>query len=216
MSQRVFLVYLRKPESKSDPRDDPFWEKGSFGITLCHHRNLLSPSNRRELLGARLAFAQPGQGCAKLVYVTPPVAVRRYRMRGYEDAIETRWQPRTMPLAFDRAPTLMDRECRTAFPALKEMLRAVKGPTPLRKLASKFRTRVEPLPHPVSAEVVDVYRRPRRKVGKLGIAKTFIEALPARIGAKYDRERRYRKLQRDAGKGSCTQKPLAWVCGSRP
>jgi hypothetical protein len=214
MPTNIFLVHLRKPRRNSDQREDPFWELGSFGITLCHHRNLLSPDNGRRLLNARLAFAQPGPGCTKLVYITPPVAIRRYRKRGYEDVVEARWHPRTMPLAFDRAPNLIDRKGRTAFPFLKEMLRGVTGPTPLRRFASKFRTRSGPLPQHVSAEVLDVYRKVRKKVGTAGIAKSFVDAFPGRIGVTYNRKERYRKLQRDAGRGGCTRHQRT-ICGSR-
>ena len=43
--KKVILVHLRRPRSRSDKRDDPFWEFGSFGITGCHARNLLHPED---------------------------------------------------------------------------------------------------------------------------------------------------------------------------
>jgi hypothetical protein len=213
---KVFLVYLRKPRRISDQREDPFWEFGSFGITLCHHRNLLSPNDSKKLVGARLAFIQPGPGCTKLVHVTPPVAVRRYRRRRrQEDVLETRWRPRTMPLSFDYAPTLIDRRGRSAFPLLKKMLRGIKGRTPLTKFASKFRTRSKPLPQDVSAEVLDKYRQARREAGSAGIAKNSVDAFHGKTGVTYDRRTRYRRLQRDAGMGGCTQRQRTGICASR-
>src|ERR1035438_6995686 len=66
--QNVFIVHLRRPKSKCDPRSDPFWEFGSFGMTGCHASNLMNPRNAQNLECARLAFVQGGPKGMRLVY----------------------------------------------------------------------------------------------------------------------------------------------------
>ena len=59
----VIIVMLRRPR-KNDPRKDPFFEYGSFGLTGCHRTNLLA---NKAAAGCRLAFAQGGPSGFRLV-----------------------------------------------------------------------------------------------------------------------------------------------------
>src|ERR1022692_741575 len=84
----VIIVHLRRPGSRNDKRSDPFWEFGSFGITGCHERNLLSLRNAEKLDGVRLAFAQGGPKGTRLVHLTPPV-----KIIPHQHYIEAQWSP---------------------------------------------------------------------------------------------------------------------------
>jgi len=103
---RVVLVHLRQPD-RSNPkekRSDPFWEFGSFGCTGCHSHNLMHLARSEALDGARLGFAQGGDGGFKLVVLTPPVTVFRHK-----NHCEVRWErSQEMPFRYCRAPLLID------------------------------------------------------------------------------------------------------------
>jgi hypothetical protein len=102
----VILVVLRQPNRRPDEkRSDPFWEFGSFGCTGCHRRNLLHAVKVDVLSGVRLAFAQGGDQGFKLVFLTPPIRLRRHPGK-----IEAFWSPRTMPFRYDGAPLLINNE----------------------------------------------------------------------------------------------------------
>src|SRR5450631_2635260 len=100
-TDQIVIVHLRRP-GRDDPRNDPFWEFGSFGTTGCHRDNLLNPKKIHELEGVRLAFAQGGKAGFKLVFLTPRISTVKYR-----NLAETRWQPPSMPLKYDEAPILV-------------------------------------------------------------------------------------------------------------
>ena len=62
MKPKLFIVLLRRPKSEAgEMRSDPFWEYGSFGLTGCHSKNLLSLRNMDNLNYGRLAFVQGGK-----------------------------------------------------------------------------------------------------------------------------------------------------------
>jgi hypothetical protein len=92
---RVVIVLLRRPKPRSvnpsEKRSDPFWEFGSFGVTGCHAKNLMSSRSAERLNGVRLAFAQGGTQGTRLVCLTcltPPVNFVDQGLR-----IEARWAP---------------------------------------------------------------------------------------------------------------------------
>src|SRR5438067_911392 len=99
----VFIVCLREPGYKTDYREDPYWETGSFGCTGCHSRNLFNPSGQHLHDGAQLAFAQGGPDGTKLLFVTPEI-----NMRSAGQFVEAKWQPGKMPLKYANAPLLID------------------------------------------------------------------------------------------------------------
>ena len=96
----VFFVQLRRP-GRNDVRTDPLYEFGSFGCTKCHSKNLLHPDNFKKLEGARLAFIQGGHLGSRLVLLTPPISVKKWK-----DNCEARWKPAAMPFKYAEAPVL--------------------------------------------------------------------------------------------------------------
>jgi hypothetical protein len=169
---RVILVMLRQPR-RGDPnemRTDPLWEFGSFGCTGCHHANLMNPAKITELHGARFGFAQNGPYGIKLVYLTPPVRTLHHGSFG-----EAKWSPAEMPLTYASALTLVNNLGYSDVPLMMSMLSGVRRNSPVARFASKFRARREPLPPPVSEQVIAVYER-IRKGGS--VARSYVDALP--------------------------------------
>ena len=189
-SARVVIVMLRRPRLKdpTEMRTDPLWEFGSFGCTGCHRNNLMNPKKLTEHNGARFAFAQNGALGVKLVHVTPPV-----RMRPHGAFAEAVWRPAEMPLRYDAAPTLVNNFGASDVPTLIVMISTVKRGSPIAQFASKFRSRRQPLPDHIGAELLQVYRRFRAAGG--AVAETYVDALPyapPRIDT--DREATYQRL----------------------
>ena len=152
----VFVVLLRRP-GKNDPRTDPFYEFGSFGLTGCHRRNLLHPRMaKRRLEGARMAFVQGGDGGARLICLTPPVTVLSHSKdgQGQDTRIEVCWNkddPAARFFKYDSAPIITD------IGDLAEMIKGVARPTPQAKLSSKFRSSTTPLPPHVADALVSIH-----------------------------------------------------------
>ena len=107
----VFIVCLREPGSKTDYREDPYWEVGSFGCTGCHSRNILNPTGQHVADGARFAFAQGGSAGTRLLFVTPEI-----KLRSFGELTEATWQPPEMPFKYLDAPLLIDSDGETQFP----------------------------------------------------------------------------------------------------
>jgi len=171
----VFLVCLRQPRSKTDYREDPYWELGSFGCTGCHATNLLHPGSNHIPGGARLAFAQGGPSGSRLVLLTPPV-----RVLAHEDRVEVRWNAR-MPFKYAAAPLLIDAAGNTACPKLKSFISESRSTLWRHKLSSKCRSKANPLPDDVAAELVAVFDRAysRASTNKPGqLAGTYLDAIP--------------------------------------
>ena len=212
-SQRVIVVHLRRPDlgNPNEMRTDPFWEFGSFGCTGCHAANLLNPRRAGELSGARLAFAQGGPHGFRLIKLTPPVDVTNHSNR-----VELRWSPHAMPFRYAEAPLLIDNAGRTDFPSIGSMLSDVDRTSWEGAFSSRFRSRREPLPEKVAAEVITTYERLRCQAPADSFARTYDEALPYQP-PRVDRNRRdtYRELLATlsgrASKGtpltSCRRKP---------
>ena len=178
MRDHIVIVHLRRP-GKNDPRNDPFWEFGSFGITGCHRDNLLSPKKIHELEGVRLAFAQGGRKGFRLVFVTPRISTVKHRI-----VAETRWQPAPMPLRYDQAPVLVANDG-TMMGGMKETLQGVDRSTWEAKFSSRFRSRRGPinqdfpeLAEQIATEFARHYKR-AKETG--GVARTYDEALPWKI-----------------------------------
>lgn len=191
----VIIAMLRQPrrDDPTEQRNDPFWEFGSFGITGCHGRNLLNPKKAHELEGKRIAFAQGSPGGMKLVYVTPPVAVKYH-----SDRVELNWSPADMPLTYKSAPTLIDSLGYSDFPALFDEVGNVARTTPVGQFSSKFRSRRIPLPTALSRQIlaafhtadIDGRERAIRYIDCLPYPPPWIDA---------DRRKTYRELTHFAG-----------------
>ena len=194
VADQVIVAMLRQPrrDDPTEQRNDPFWEFGSFGITGCHGSNLLNPRKAHELEGKRIAFAQGGPQGIKLVYLTPPVSVRHHASR-----VELIWSPAAMPLAYETAPTLIDNMGGSDIPALLDMIDNVARTTPVGQFSSRFRSRREPVPAEVGAQLLAAFRNAEHD-GRAR-ARRYIDCLPyppPRID--HDRRRTYRDLLRSA------------------
>lgn len=192
---KVILVQLRRPDlsNPDERRSDPFYEFGSFGCTGCHKRNLLHPRNAAHVDGARLAFHQGGPSGTRLIYLTPPVTVRKW-----PDRCEVLWdapESERMPFRYRDAPILIrngargKREGVSDFPLLLEMIAGGERGTLVAQFSSNFRSRKEPLPPAVAREIIEVYAQRRAMVTPSEIARTYDEALPF-PPPRIDRERR--------------------------
>lgn len=187
----VIVVCLRQPlRDASERRDDPFWEVGSFGCTGCHSKNLMNTKRASELIGQRLAFVQGGPLGFRLICVTGEIEAINY----LGDIIEVRWRSE-MPLAYARAPVVVDNQGRSDLPLLKKETDLVRRSTPMAKFASAFRTRRVPVAGEIGLAIVKTYATFRRK--QENIASTYADAMPwppPLIEA--DRLKRYRTLRR--------------------
>ena len=74
--ENIYSIYLRRPKTKSDSRDDPFYDRGDFGSTGCHSKNILNPryKNKFKEGNAKLCFMQGGSENTKIVYITPSLS----------------------------------------------------------------------------------------------------------------------------------------------
>ncbi|HEX4451707.1 MAG TPA: hypothetical protein VH143_12600, partial [Kofleriaceae bacterium] len=150
MSTPVIIVHLRRPRSH-DKRTDPLYEFGSFGLTGCHRRNLLSDTSAA---GARLAFAQGGHLGFRLVMLTPPSDVRELA-----HVREAFWSPPSMPLRYDNAPVIIDNDGSSDVNGMRELLDGVNRSTWCEKFSSAFRTRKSPLESRVATGIVHAWER---------------------------------------------------------
>jgi hypothetical protein len=169
---RVIVVLLRRPRQEADERRDaPFWEFGSFGCTGCHRRNLMNPRRANELKGARFAFVQGGDDGYRLVHVTPLISVRHMA-----NICEAVWSPEEMPLTYATAPLVIDNLGRSDIPLLAGLASGVRRSTALGKFASAFRSRREPLPVEVAAQVLSTFNQFRKETAE--VASSYDEAMP--------------------------------------
>jgi hypothetical protein len=200
--QKIIIVHLRRPRDEDDPREDPFWEFGSFGITGCHNRNLLNPKKAEELIGVRLAFAQGGPLGTKLIFVTPPLRPPKIYEQKSKRTCEVLWSPNGMPFRYSSAPLLIDNKGRSNFPALKRAIARIARKSWAGKFSSKFRSTRRPLESSVANEVIRTYDRLRKAAPRKDIAKNYVGAFSTirePVSAR-DREEAYEKLREQAGK----------------
>ena len=207
----IYSVFLRRPRSNTDSRDDPFWEFGSFGITGCHSGNLLHPKHTPLRDGDRLAFLQGGAGELRIVGLAPPI-----RVSGSQSDVESRWDPGYRPIPFGEAPLLIDNSGKTNFPKLVAGLRLalVERKTPCSKAASRLRSQTRPLPPDLCEEFVVWFDG-----GMLPRIATYADAIQKEGGswrrnalakgwtAPSSRRRQYRSLvkERRGGTAPCTR-----------
>ncbi len=170
----VFIVCLREPKFRTDYREDPYWETGSFGCTGCHSRNLFNPTGQHLPDGAQLAFAQGGPDGTKLLFVTSEI-----KMASLRGLIEAKWRPTTMPFRYANAPLLIDASGRTHFPRFKVFIASSRSKNWRHKFSSKFRSRARQLDAPVAMEIVTVYERFRSAAPNDSFATTYLDAIPA-------------------------------------
>lgn len=175
---KLFLIHLRRPDrsDENEQRDDPFYEKGSFGCTGCHGSNLLHHRNADRIQGARLAFAQGGPSGTRLVFLTPPIQVVRWQSH-----CEVRWTPISMPFKYQDAPVLVTNEGNSDFPLLMPLIDEANRSTFEGKFSSCFRTRTAELPKELAKQIIRKYDRLRSSRSKRSssmIAETYDQALP--------------------------------------
>jgi hypothetical protein len=205
----IVIVHLRRPKNKKDPRNDPFWECGSFGVTGCHKDNLLHHKGIDELQGVRLAFVQGGRDGFKLVFLTPPVSsVVKHRSL----ICEAKWQPAAMPLKYRRA-LLLVRNDGNMISGMEDVLHGVQRDTHEERFSSRFRSRKQPLNQEFPllagqiAKQFDSLYLAARRAGTL--AETYDEALPSLIESPdRDRHETYRQMLDEAGGILVARDPL--------
>ncbi len=188
---KVFFVHLRRPGS-DDPRDDPFYEFGSFGCTRCHSRNLMHPDHAEELRGARLAFIQGGHLGSRLVFLTPPIMVTQWK-----NNCEATWKPLEMPFKYPVAPVIVSNDGPSDFKKIKMLAHTSRSPSDESRLSSMFRSRKKPLPPELAHEVVEVYERLRAAAPDSAIALTYDEALPKVTRTNRNRKATHQRLRRE-------------------
>ena len=201
MKSKIVLVHLRRP-SRGDPRNDPFWEFGSFGCTGCHTSNLLSPVNAPNLRNKRLGFIQGGDRGLRLVFLSPPV--KRVRFYATTGRSEVRWSPVLRPLKYEKAPLLVDEAGRTdGFFKLREYIQSAQPESWKQKLSFKFRSRISALEDDLATEMELKYEQRRRQIGEKGLASYYWEALPvsSRLHKAINRKARYQFVRTEANGG---------------
>lgn len=149
----IYFVFLRRPQNLSDPRDDPFWEFGSFGSTGCHSTNLLNPSRPMVQERDRLAFVQGGASGLKVVGLAPPVTdVCSFEVgRTGKARVELKWDAEYRPVPYEQAPILANNDGYSDFPGVLGQVHLAQRTTWCGKVGSCFRSRTKPL----SAELAD-------------------------------------------------------------
>lgn len=194
MSARLFIVFLRRP-GKDDRRTDPFWEFGSFGCTGCHDDNLLNPKKRHLETDDRLAFVQGGpQGC-KLLLITPPVKRKDHGTT----KVEIRWDRSAKPFRYAsaRAPVLTKPGMKNSvLVELGKLVNTANRSTASGKLASRFRTRCQPLDGKAAQELLRLFERARDGAAPADFIEHYTDALPRpdyRLSMK-ERRREYADL----------------------
>jgi len=186
---KVFFVHLRRPRP-NDPRSDPFYEFGSFGCTKCHCRNLFHPRHADDLDGSRLAFVQGGNDGTRLVFLTPPIAVKVW-----EDSCEACWSPHEMPFKYSEAPILVASDGRSDFSLVKSFANRANRSTLEGCFSSRIRALSRPLASDMAKQVITVYKRFRNQSRRSAIAKFYFEALPYVAEIDHHRRKTYNRLQ---------------------
>ena len=184
-------MHLRRP-GPDDPRTDPLYEFGSFGCTRCHCTNLFHPRHAEDLDGARLAFVQGGDCGSRLVFLTPPIKVRKWK-----GCCEAMWTPARMPFKYAEAPILVRNDGTSDFPSVERFAHDTECPTVESGLPSRLRSRASPLSVAMAKQIVAVYERQRREKPRSAIASVYYEALPYVTKVDHHRERTYRRLLRE-------------------
>jgi len=171
---KVYVVHLRRPKRAPDEmRSDPFWEFGSFGRTGCHRRNLLHPKHANVLKGSRLAFAQGGKQGFKLVFLTPPITVKRWK-----DRCEAQWKRGNMPFTYEAAPVLVANDEKTQFKLIEALASRTLRGTLEAGFSSRFRTRTHPLSKEQAMELIEEYERCEKCADDKDFCKLYDQALP--------------------------------------
>lgn len=123
----------------------------------------MHPKHAGEKMNSRIAFAQPGKGQIKLVYLSPRIhTVKKYdiinpKPTKCKSGTEVRWEPKTRPLKFEKAPLICNNEGDTLFPSLMKYVENVRQPTPVSKFMSKFRSRARIVECHLVNEITEVY-----------------------------------------------------------
>jgi hypothetical protein len=208
---KVVIVHLRKPNQKDEKemRTDPFYERGSFGCTGCHNKNLMNPKKIEQLNGFRLAFAQGGPEEFRLIQLTPPVTYVKHKNR-----CELKWKPDgAVFFKYQNAPLLINNAGRSDFPFLKKMLQNRKRTTLSGQFSSCFRSRRKPLENPDAKEFIEIYSRSVDSANKEHFASDYTETMHKPPPKKDpDRAKTYSKCLQEANMANpcrcrCKRKP---------
>jgi len=213
MNSRLFVVYLRKPCRKTDSRDDPYWEFGSFGITGCHSNLTKNAELGVGEVGTddRLAFIQGGRYGCKLILVTPAVSRKRYGKTG----VELCWSKVSIPFCYDskHAPMLAGPEMpEVNLPELGKLVNKTNCTTAMGKLASCLRSSCKPLDKIVADELIKIFEEAKKKGSESSdFIKEYYDALPSKINllTKEQRKHKYKSAKEKHVKSSrsgCSRK----------
>ena len=199
---KVYIVTLRQPKksnkNKREKRLDPFWEKGSFGLTGCHNHGLLHPKRAQDLTGARLAFAQGGPEGFKLILLTDEIEVILHKCK-----TEVKWLRTDNTFKYKSAPRLITNLGDSDFQRLKGFIADTKCPSLVSGFSSRFRNRCNPLRMDIAEEIIRVFEQKVSVSDPTQFISSFIDALPyPPPDSKYDRENAYNKKIKDAGRNN--------------
>lgn len=111
---KLFFILLRQPYSSDDPRKDPKYKEGSFGITGCHSDNIMRAGNINK--GDRLAFLQGGKDkktnstTIKIAFITPPINGVGTIHNNFVVEWQSNWTNReNRPLKFEYQANLLEK-----------------------------------------------------------------------------------------------------------
>ena len=139
---KMTIIYLRQPSEKSDPRIDPLYNKGCFGSTGCHSKNVLRP-NRKDLLRKnRLCFMQGGSEDTKIVYITPSIS----EIINVQDNLIIKWDSKwneqnQRPLKYKYGLLLTN-------PLARKLNENIEEGKSVKELYQHFRSKTEPIDNP--------------------------------------------------------------------
>ena len=216
MSGNLYIVMLRQPR-KDDPRDDPYWEFGSFGCTGCHRTNLLHPKNSQIREGDLLAFIQGGHHGPRLLLVTPPVKRIDHFGGGPKGRLELRWDPSAIPFRYECVPTLFGSTAPgryESFPLLAESIARTNRSSIAEKLASRFRARASPLEPRLALEIKEGFANAVKRAKDCDFITRYRDALPWCDCPRSPRERQidYRRLLKELDNTAKNQSGKARRC----
>lgn len=201
MRGKLFIVMLRRP-GRNDPRPDPYWEFGSFGITGCHRKNLLHPEHTQIRDGDRLAFVQGGHLGLRLLLITPPIKRIFHPGGNPMGCVEVRWDPGRRPFRYVCAPSLQGSPTAGSValsPQLAQCLNHIKRPTLDAKFASRFRVCSSPLGSTIAKELEAGFNEAVKRAKKSDFIVRYEQALPwcDAPGSASERKRDYQRRLRE-------------------
>jgi len=140
----IYTIYLRRPSEKNDPRRDPLYNKGCFGSTGCHSKDLLRPENEEMFKKGsdRLCFMQGGSGNTKIVFITPPLT----HVVKLKDRLIIKWDSRWSEK--DQRPLKYEYGLRLTNSLARKLYGKIPEKKHVRELYQHFRKRIKPVDDP--------------------------------------------------------------------